>query len=118
MEYLTSVLMWMMAVYGTALIISMSTIFQPIRQWLMYSSYVEAGGRITAVERKWQLPGKLASCIMCMGFWSGVFWGGLFFDPASLAEANMFLHLLFDGVFGTAATWAIHASLADKMKGL
>jgi uncharacterized membrane protein len=120
MDYLTSVLMWMLAVYGTALIVSMSTIFEPVRRWLTYSSYTKNryDGSIKAVERKFQLPGKLVSCIMCMGFWSGVFWGYMFLDPMFAVEANQFLHLLFDGVLGTAATWIIHTNLVNKMKGL
>tara|TARA_R110002126_G_scaffold84465_24_gene205297 strand:+ start:1199 stop:1555 length:357 start_codon:yes stop_codon:yes gene_type:complete len=118
MEFLISVVVWMLAVYGTALIVSMSTLFEPARRWLLYSSYLESGGNITVVERKFQLLGKLVSCIMCMGFWSGVFWGGMFFDPAGLVEANTFMHLLFNGVLGAASTWVIHANLINKTKGL
>ena len=42
----------------------------------------------------------------------------MFLDPMFAVEANQFLHLLFDGVLGTAATWIIHANLVNKMKGL
>ena len=120
MEYLISVVMWMLAVYGTALIISMSTVFEPVRRWMLYSSYKvnSFNGDISAVERKWKFPGKLISCIMCMGFWSGVFWGEMFLDPMTLVQASPFLHLLFDGVLGCATTWVIHCNLHHKMKGL
>ena len=120
MDYLISVVMWMLAVYGTALIISMSKIFEPIRIKLLYSKYTtdSYNGNITAVERKLPFLGKLVSCIMCMGFWSGVFWGYAFLDPMCLVEASQFLHLLFDGVLGCGSTWFIHANLSHKMKGL
>lgn len=120
MEFLTSIIIWMLAVYGTALIISMSTIFEPIRRGMLYSSYKvnPHNGDVKAVERRWKFPGKLISCIMCMGFWSGVFWAWAFFDPMALVQANEFLHLLFCGVLGCGSTWFIHANLHHKMKGL
>ena len=119
MEHLINTVTWMLAVYGTALIISMSAIFNPVRNWVKYSIFQRdpVDGGITAVERKFKFPGKLITCIMCMGFWSGIFWGITFYDPSNTVVSNLFLHTLFDGVLGTAATWIIHIILAPNSVG-
>lgn len=118
MEHLINTVIWMLAVYGTALVISMSAIFTPVRNWVKYSLFKrDLDGGITAVERKFKFPGKLITCIMCMGFWSGVFWGYTFYDPGHTVDSNVFLHLLFDGVLGTAVTWIIHIILAPNSIG-
>jgi len=118
MDYLIKSIVWVLAVYGTALIISMSTIFLPARNWLMYSfQEVQEDGSLTAIERKWKLPGKLITCIMCMGFWSGVFWTLTFYDPMESVDSNILLHLLNGGVVGTSTTWLIHLTFSSRMAG-
>src|SRR6056300_602011 len=102
MEYLVSVLVWMLAVYGMTTIIVSSTIMEPVRNL------------ITA----WVPPvGKLVNCMLCTAFWAGVFWGMLYWNPFSKAEGNMFLHALFAGCFGSATTWLIYLKFFPLMQG-
>tara|TARA_R100001509_G_C4827601_1_gene202100 strand:+ start:270 stop:578 length:309 start_codon:yes stop_codon:yes gene_type:complete len=101
MEYLVSVLLWILAVYGMTTIIVSSVIFQPIRK---------------AVEKIAPLH-KLINCMLCMGFWVGVFWGGLFWDPFSKVDALYPLRLLFDGCLGAATTWIIYLKMYPLMYG-
>lgn len=65
---------WALAVAGSALILTQSSIFAPLRDWLES----KADGAKKA-ENMWPLPyaswlSKLAHCPMCSGFWFGAFW--------------------------------------------
>ena len=101
MEYLVSVILWILAVYGMTTIIVSSVLFQPIRK---------------RVEKIAPLH-KLINCMLCMGFWVGVFWGGLFWDPFSNANALYPMRLLFDGCLGAATTWIIYLKMYPLMYG-
>jgi len=102
MEYLVSVLVWILAVYGMTTIIVSSTIMEPIRKL------------VTA----WVPPlGKLINCMLCTAFWSGVFWGMLYWNPFCKAEGNVFMHALFAGCLGSATTWLIYLKVYPLMQG-
>tara|TARA_A100001515_G_scaffold44192_1_gene34785 strand:+ start:421 stop:732 length:312 start_codon:yes stop_codon:yes gene_type:complete len=102
MEYLVSVLIWVMAVYGMTTIIVTSTIMEPVRNLIS----------------AWVPPlGKLINCMLCTAFWAGVFWGMLYWNPFSKAEGNAFLHALFSGCFGSATTWLIYLKFFPLMQG-
>jgi len=101
MEYLVSVLIWILACYGCSTIIVSSVLFQPVRK---------------AVE-KISIANKLINCMLCMGFWIGMFWGGFFWDPFSKIDAIYPLRLLFDGCFGAATTWIIYLKMYPLMYG-
>jgi hypothetical protein len=101
MEYLVSVIIWILAVYGMTTIIVSSSIFEPVRK---------------SVEKIGFLH-KLINCMLCMGFWSGVFWGGLLWDPFSKVDTLYPLRLLFDGCFGAASTWLIYLKVYPLMYG-
>jgi len=95
MEYLVSVLIWILACYGMTTIIVTSNIMLPFRNAL----------------KKYALLHKLVNCMLCMGFWVGVFWGSLMWDPFSRVDATYPLRLLFDGCFGAATTWIIYLKM-------
>tara|TARA_R100000231_G_scaffold103000_2_gene76500 strand:+ start:1341 stop:1652 length:312 start_codon:yes stop_codon:yes gene_type:complete len=102
MDYLASVLVWIMAVYGMTTIIVSSTIMQPVRN----------------VISSWIPPlGKLVNCMLCMGFWAGVFWGTLYWNPFSQAEGHWLLHALFSGCLGSATTWLMYLKVYPLMHG-
>ncbi len=101
MEYLVSVLVWIMACYGMTTIIVSSVLFEPVRK---------------AVE-KFSIAHKLINCMLCTGFWVGMFWGGLFWDPFSKVDTFYPLQLLFDGCFGAATTWIIYLKVYPLMYG-
>ena len=101
MEYLVSVLIWIMAVYGMTTIMVSSVLFEPVRNALAKVAFLH----------------KLINCMLCTGFWVGVFWGGLFWDPFSKVETSYLLRLLFDGCFGAATTWIIYLKMYPLMYG-
>lgn len=102
MEYLVSVLIWIMAVYGMTTIIVSSTIMEPVRK---------------AITAFCPPLGKLFHCMLCMSFWCGIFWGMLYWNPFSKAEGNMFMHALFMGCFGSATSWLIYLKAFPLMQG-
>tara|TARA_R100001480_G_scaffold154167_1_gene158736 strand:+ start:6602 stop:6910 length:309 start_codon:yes stop_codon:yes gene_type:complete len=95
MEYLVSVLIWILACYGMTTIIVTSKLMLPLRDSLKRFSFLH----------------KLVNCMLCMGFWVGVFWGALMWDPFSRADAIYPLRLLFDGCFGAATTWILYLKM-------
>jgi hypothetical protein len=101
MEYLVSVLIWILACYGMTTIIVSSVLFEPVRK---------------ALENI-KLLNKLVNCMLCMGFWVGVFWGGLYWDPFAKVDTFYPLRLLFDGCFGAATTWIIYLKMYPLMYG-
>tara|TARA_R100001591_G_scaffold93485_1_gene99369 strand:+ start:99 stop:410 length:312 start_codon:yes stop_codon:yes gene_type:complete len=102
MEYLTSVLIWILAVYGMTTIIVSSTIMEPVRNF---------------VTSKIPPLGKLVNCMLCTAFWAGVFWGMLYWNPFCEAEGHWILHALFTGCFGSATSWLIYLKLYPMMQG-
>tara|TARA_Y100001938_G_scaffold129712_1_gene184941 strand:- start:813 stop:1121 length:309 start_codon:yes stop_codon:yes gene_type:complete len=101
MEYLVSVLIWILACYGMTTIIVSSVAFAPIRKAVQKISVLH----------------KLINCMLCMGFWVGVFWGSMFWDPFSNIETFYPLRLLFNGCFGAATTWLIYLKAYPLMYG-
>jgi hypothetical protein len=108
MDFLTSFIVWSIGVFGTANIISISKIFEPFRNFLKPVPFF----------------GKMVSCVLCTGFWVGVFWGYTMFSPAEylvrISELHRFkfiLDPLFDGATGSAVTWIIYLWTATKMAG-
>ena len=102
MEYLVSVLIWILAVYGMTTIIVSSTIMEPVRN-----------GLTTIIPPL----GGLLNCMLCMSFWVGIFWGMLYWNPFSKAEGNILLHALFSGCLGSATTWLIYLKFFPLMQG-
>ena len=119
MDYLTSTLIWILGTFGMATIIVNSQIMLPLRNFLTYSKLTqdEEGNYTEVVERKFKFIGKLVNCILCMGFWSGVFWGLLYWHPFSKCEAHYVLDTLFAGCFGAATTWIIYLMIYPMMQG-
>ena len=83
MDYLTSTLVWILGTFGMATIIVNSQIMLPVRNFLTFSKMLkdESGNYTEVVERKFKFFGKLVNCILCMGFWSGIFWGSMYWHP-------------------------------------
>ena len=107
MDYLVSVLVWVLAVYGMSTIIVSSTIMEPVRNLITKT-----------------IPplGKLINCMLCMAFWCGVFWGMLYWNPFSQSEeyyrdSHYLLDALFAGCFGSATTWLIYLKFYPLMQG-
>ena len=119
MEYLVSVVVWMLAVYGSSLVVVMSSILKPFRDFISYSKITKRtdGTVESVVIRRFSLPGKLIGCMMCFGWWSGAFWGYVFWDPFSKVDSSLWLHFIFNGMVGSSVTWIIHLHLAPKMQG-
>ena len=102
MEYLVSVLVWVLAVYGMSTIIVSSTIMEPVRN---------------LITKTVPPLGKLVNCMLCMAFWCGMFWGMFYWNPFSKVEASIYLHALFAGCFGSATTWLIYLKFFPLMSG-
>lgn len=107
MDYLVNFIIWSLATFGAANIIVYSTIFLPVRNAVQNISVLN----------------KLVNCILCMGFWVGLFWGLLVWSPASyfLLKQNLPLQPLFDAVFngsvGSCVCWITYLMIADRMNG-
>jgi hypothetical protein len=125
MEYLVNVLVWIITVYGMSTIIVHSTLFNPLRNFLSYSGVVadEEGNIVEMIPRQFSLLGKLINCILCMGFWVGIFWGIMVWSPADTLFLNQdnlitpFLKGLFSGCLGSATTWLIYLKVFPLMEG-
>ena len=119
MDYLTSFIIWVLGVYGMSTIIVNSLLFKPFREFLQFSQRTrdEKGILVSATERRWSLPGKLITCIMCMSFWCGVFQGVFMWSPFCQSDANWFVQAIFNGCVGSGSTWLIYLWVADRMGG-
>tara|TARA_R110000782_G_scaffold184388_2_gene274660 strand:- start:20728 stop:21084 length:357 start_codon:yes stop_codon:yes gene_type:complete len=117
MEYLVSFVVWSLVVYGCTNIFVNAKIMSPFREWAQFSSVTKRNGEVTkATEREFQFFGKLVTCILCMGFWVGGFWG-VYWDPFVGVDSNPVMHFLFNGFLGSAVTWLIHLKTIPLMKG-
>jgi hypothetical protein len=99
-------LIWSLAVYGTSNIIVFSNIFKPVREYLKDTKFF----------------GKMIVCILCTGFWIGVFWGIFLWSPADAFLthsylANAITNLLFDGCVGSCVSWIIYLLLHTRSEG-
>ena len=101
MSYLVDVLVWVLATFGMTTIIVNSTVMLPVRN---------------VVSKVSPFLGKLINCILCMGFWVGVFWGVLSFNPFEQYHSSIFLDLLFAGCVGSATSWLIYLKFYNLMK--
>lgn len=107
MDYLTSFFIWALATFGAANIIVYSTIFQPIRNALAGISILN----------------KLVNCILCMGFWVGMAWGFLVWNPSDYFLLKQqfvyqpFIDAVFNGSLGSCICWITYLLISDKMTG-
>lgn len=101
MSNIANLIIWILAVYGTTNIIVFSTLFKPIRDYL----------------RNFKFIGKVVTCILCMGFWVGVFWGTMYWSPGISINNQNYLYPLFDGCIGSSACWLIYLLISSKMEG-
>ncbi len=65
-------IVWLLAVAGSALVLTQSSITAPMREWLLARE---------------SFLGKLVSCPMCSGFWLGALWG-VFLLPLTIPAAT------------------------------
>lgn len=115
MDYLVKTLVWVLVVYGTATVFAQSSIMKPLRDWITYRPK-EKEDQDFLVLRKWELPGKLIHCIMCMGWWSGAFWGTVWWDPC-MSDNHQVIVTILTGMLGLGSTWIIALNLAEAQKG-
>lgn len=107
MDYLTNFIIWTLATFGAANIIVFSAIFKPLRDMLAKSKFFF----------------KLVNCILCMGFWVGVFWGLTVWSPANyfiIKESipfQPFFDALFNGSLGSCVSWLFYLCLMNRMAG-
>lgn len=117
MDYLVNFLVWILGVYGMSTIIVHSNIMRPVRDFLNYKDreYDEYGNLVKATIRKFDFFGKLVNCILCMGFWVGVFWDTFYWSPLVFSYANWFISALFAGCLGSGTTWLIYLKVYPLM---
>lgn len=84
-------ILFLLAVAGSALILTQSVIFAPLREWLSnmaspmeITDHGDYGSIVTVNRPVFAILSKLASCPMCAGFWLGLAWGAALFFPAAL----------------------------------
>lgn len=98
MDYLTSFIIWSLAVYGTALIVTAAKIFDKPRTW---------------ISSKSKFIGEMLKCILCTSFWCGLAWG-FYWNP--FTNINNIFTPLFNGVLGAATTWLIYLNAPREVK--
>lgn len=107
MDYLTSFIIWSLATFGAANIIVFSAIFKPLRDKLANIKFLF----------------KLVNCILCMGFWVGVFWGFTVWNPSEyfVLREHLPYQFIFDAVFngslGSCVSWIFYLLLMNRMSG-
>lgn len=107
MDFLTNFIIWSLATFGAANIIVYSAIFQKLRASTIKLPFIN----------------KLINCILCMGFWIGVFWGLTIWSPAEyffLKQSmpfQLFFDMLFNGSLGSCVSWLIYLAISNRMAG-
>jgi hypothetical protein len=116
MEYFTSTIVWILAVFGAANGVAVSTLLSPFRRWLTYSkkTYFDDDGNELPLPRKFQFPSKLVHCAMCMGFWIGILFSATAFSPAGYLWGDGFMPLMMDGFLGSSTSWMLYLLLYNK----
>ena len=82
-----NILLWILVSFGITTIISVSKLFEPIRNF---------------VTKKSPPLGGFLGCSMCMGFWAGILLSSQYFSPTG----NMF----FDGCLSCATCWLLYCA--------
>jgi len=115
---------WLLAVAGSALVLTQSSIAAPIRNgfdrlakrsgtWFLHDP--EA-----LTPHVFRLAAKLTACPMCSGFWLGIAWASVFFDIAwhdfgarGRHDAALLIALGFAGSFASAVGVALWLMLNE-----
>jgi hypothetical protein len=106
-DYITSILIWVIAVFGTAFIIVFSTIMRPFREKVKDTKFI----------------GKLVTCILCVSWWIGAFYSVIYWSPSQfilLREQGFphnFVNTIIDAFFGAASSWLIYLWISPRMVG-
>lgn len=104
-------IVWCLSVFGAANGVAVSGLLKTFREWLTYTDIQrdENGVLRQATLRKFQLPGKLIHCPMCLGFWFGILWGITLFDiSGQIMATNFFQSLVLNGFLGSATSWLLY----------
>lgn len=111
---LIELIIWAIAIYGTANGIAFSTLLMPLRLYFQYSSWTQdPTGQITGVKRtdKYMLKiASLLSCPMCIGFWAGVFFSLIWKSPSGG-------NYIVDAFAGSGTAWLIYLMTAFRQNG-
>ena len=111
MTILACLIVWVLSVFGAANGVAVSGLLQRFREWATYTNIIrdEDGVLRQATLRKYQLPGKLVHCPMCLGFWFGIFWGIFLCDISGMIlYTNFFQSILINGFLGSATSWLLY----------
>lgn len=120
MDYLVRFIIWSIAVYGNMTIVVHSSLFKPLRDFIMFSEVNkdDMGNVKSVLQRENQFFGKLITCPLCFGFWCGVFWGFLGWSPANtIGVSGLIQESLFNGCVGGAISFVSYALLYPVLKG-
>ncbi len=105
---MTYILCWIIAHYGATNILVTSKLLKPFRQLVdKYSDFFSG----------------LIHCMMCSGFWIGIFMSmnGFGLIQSILAMDTIYQQtaaVFFDGFFGSATAWLIHVGVYNRSKEL
>lgn len=105
---MTYIFCWILAHYGLTNILVTSKLLKPFRIIIdKYSDFFSA----------------LIHCIMCTGFWVGIFMSmnGFGLIQSILVMDSLYQQtasVFFDGFFGSATAWLIHVGVYNRSKDL
>jgi len=94
---------WILTIFGVSNGIANSALLYPFRIWVTFSDIKDEDN---PKLRKWELPGKLVSCVMCLGFWFGLLAGIIWQSPTGM--------FILDGFFGSATSWILYLFIHNK----
>ena len=111
---------WLLAVTGSALVLTQSSIMAPSREWLVRVADRAAESNRPIRERVFRLASRLTACPMCSGFWIGIAWSAVFFDVAWINfgargrhDAAVVIALGFAGSLASAIGVALWLALSE-----
>jgi len=126
MNDLVSLIIFFLSCYGGSNGIVYSRLLQPIRLWIIYSSWkMNDQDQLTlAVPRTSafaKFMGKLIQCPLCVGFWLGIIYSLGIYSPCANTMwypwSFNFVALVFDGFLGSASAWIMHLIFLKRMEG-
>lgn len=71
---MSEILIFILAVAGSGLVLTQSSITAPFRDWLDACAKSEWAAELRGPGQAARIASKIASCPMCAGFWLGLAW--------------------------------------------
>jgi len=95
---MSDLLAWVFACYGLTIILTMSVIMAPLRDFFQWKEV-----KSTLITKAMRWVGTLIQCPMCTSFWVGLFANRFWFSATN--------NLLMDAFLASGSCWVIYSAL-------